>query len=66
MIWQLSTSKCLSVLPTDKKHYRVSYENAIAAHEVVLNVSGGRAGVLNESNLLSALARPYCGYFPEI
>jgi death-on-curing protein len=53
-------------LPTDSQHYVVTYNDAIAAHELVIKVSGGRSGVLNESSLLSALARPYCGYFDTL
>jgi len=32
----------------------------------VLRVSGGRSGILSEASLLSALARPYCGYFKTL
>jgi len=53
-------------LPTDSVHYVISYDDAIVAHEMVLNVSGGRSGILSEASLLSALARPYCGYFDTL
>ena len=53
-------------MPTDSVHYVVSYDDAIVAHEMVLNVSGGRSGILSEASLLSALARPYCGYFDTL
>ncbi len=51
---------------TDSTHYIVTYQDAIDLHELVLEASGGRSGILNESSLLSALARPYCGYFDSI
>ncbi|NOR61187.1 MAG: type II toxin-antitoxin system death-on-curing family toxin [Rhodobacteraceae bacterium] len=59
-------------MPTDSEHYTssghyiVKYSDAIAGHEMVILVSGGRSGVLNEPSLLSALARPYCGYFDTL
>lgn len=53
-------------MPTDSPHYVVTYQDAIDLHELVLEASGGRSGILNESSLLSALARPYCGYFDSI
>lgn len=32
-------------------------------HEEIIQASGGRHGILNKSALLSALARPYSGYY---
>ena len=53
-------------MPTGSDHYVISYDDAITAHEIVLGVSGGRSGILSEASLLSALARPYCGYFEPL
>ena len=51
-----------SVLPTDSDHYVVSLENALDVHDGLLELGGGRAGVMRMEALLGALGRPYHGY----
>lgn len=46
-------------------HYRVTYEDVIAAHNVAM-IFGGLPGVLNESSIRSAIGRPYSGYHRSI
>ncbi|WP_420859484.1 type II toxin-antitoxin system death-on-curing family toxin [Marivivens marinus] len=43
-------------------HYRIKFSDAIAAHQYAL-LFGGRAGIINENGLHSAISRPYNGYF---
>lgn len=47
------------------KHYVVTLADAIAAHERAL-LTGGRAGIGNLNALLSAIGRPYTGYYRPI
>jgi death on curing protein len=48
------------------RHYRVTLEEALAAHELVLRRYGGYPGVRDYGAIESALARPYCGYYRPI
>lgn len=48
-------------------HYCVTRADVKYAHEYALqSLGGGRDGILNENSLLSALARPYSGYYQSI
>lgn len=47
------------------RHYRITIEDVISAHALALTY-GGRPGILNEANLLSAIGRPYTGYYRSI
>ncbi len=48
-----------------KTHYRVTWDDAVRAHDEAL-VDGGAPGILNEHAIRSALARPYHGYFESL
>ena len=52
-------------MPSGKRHYRVTLADALSAHERAL-LTGGRAGVQNLDSLLSAIGRPYTGYYRSI
>ncbi|MGR3466309.1 MAG: type II toxin-antitoxin system death-on-curing family toxin [Shimia sp.] len=43
----------------------LTLSDAIKAHDAALEY-GGRAGVVNLGSIESALARPFCGYFPTM
>ena len=47
------------------RHYRVTYEDVIAAHDRALTF-GGRAGILRKESIESAIGRPYSGYHRPI
>lgn len=47
------------------RHYVVTIDDALRAHELALQ-SGGRAGIKSENDILSALGRPYTGYYRSI
>ena len=50
-----------------EEHYWVTRADVKNAHEYALrSLGGGRDGILNENSLLSALARPYNGYYESI
>lgn len=49
-----------------EEHYLLTHDDVIGAHKDALQLGGGRDGILNESSLLSALARPYNGYYDSI
>lgn len=53
-------------MPRGRAHYRVTLADAVEAHEVAISISGGRRGILSVDNILSALGRPYSGYFRPI
>jgi death-on-curing protein len=53
-------------LPRGRRHYRVTFADAIEAHETALATSGGLPGILSADNIQSALGRPYSGYFRSI
>jgi len=44
----------------------VSLDEALLAHDIVIEHFGGRQGILNRNGLESALARPYSGYYRSI
>ncbi|MBY0559847.1 type II toxin-antitoxin system death-on-curing family toxin [Hyphomicrobium sp.] len=48
------------------RHYTVTLADALEAHDTALAESGGRPGLRSESDLLSALGRPYSGYHRPI
>lgn len=47
------------------RHYRVTFEDAVIAHNKALTY-GGAAGISNEGAVHSAIARPYSGYHRRI
>ncbi len=53
-------------MPIVKNHYRLSFSDAILVHDEVLAISGGRAGIISEHGIRSALDRPFSGYFHKI
>jgi len=53
-------------LPTDETHFIISFEQVIDLHEGIIDASGGRHGILDKSALLSALSRPYSGYYEAL
>lgn len=53
-------------MPTGEFHFIISFEQVIDLHEGIIDASGGRHGILNKSALLSALARPYSGYYETL
>ncbi len=46
-------------------HYCVTFDDAIRSHDKALE-DGGAPGILNESGIRSAIARPYCGHYHTI
>ncbi|MGH8535633.1 MAG: type II toxin-antitoxin system death-on-curing family toxin [Gammaproteobacteria bacterium] len=48
-------------MPTSKRHYRVTWEDALESHAAALE-AGGCPGILNRGLIESALARPYDGW----
>lgn len=52
-------------MPSGKAHHRLTYANAVEAHEVALE-TGGRPGVISEASIRSAIGRPYTGYYRPI
>lgn len=53
-------------MPNDRRrHYRLTLEDALEAHEHALRF-GGRPGVVNRNSIESAIARPYSGYCVSI
>lgn len=52
-------------MPGSRRHYRVTLQDALEAHETALE-SGGLLGVLNQGLIESAIARPYDGHYPRI
>jgi death on curing protein len=53
-------------LPSGRRHYRVTEADAISAHERALEIGGGIQGIKSLDDLLSAIGRPYSGYFVQI
>jgi len=47
-------------------HYRVTIQDAVEAHEILIEEFGGRGGILTMDALQSALGRPYHGYYRQI
>jgi death-on-curing protein len=52
-------------LPSGRRHYRITLADALSAHERAL-LSGGRPGIHDLDALLSAIGRPYTGYYRSI
>jgi death-on-curing protein len=52
-------------LPSGRRHYRVTLNDANAAHEFALRY-GGRPGVIDPGRIEAAIARPYSGYHRSI
>ena len=52
-------------MPSGKRHYRLTFADALSAHERALKF-GGLDGMPNPSMIESALARPYSGYYRRI
>ena len=52
-------------MPTSKKHYRVTLDQVLRAHNRAL-LFGGRSGIRDLGLIESAIARPYCGYYRPI
>lgn len=48
-------------MPSGRRHYRVTFDDALLAHEAALE-HGGLPGILNRGLIQSAIARPYSGY----
>ena len=45
-----------------KRHYRVTWADALRGHEEALRL-GGKSGIVSEHAIRSAIARPYHGYY---
>jgi death on curing protein len=52
-------------LPSGKRHYRITLQDALEANRIALTF-GGLAGVKREADVLSAIGRPYSGYYRSI
>jgi len=46
-------------------HYRVTEGDVLAAHDDAL-AFGGKDGIISMASILSAIGRPYTGYYPKI
>lgn len=53
-------------MPKSRRHYRLTEADAASAHDRALSVGGGRDGIRDYSLVLSALGRPYTGYYRRI
>jgi death on curing protein len=53
-------------LRTNRRHYKVHFEEALVAHNFALSQFGGRAGIRDRGAIEAALARPYTGYYRSI
>ena len=52
-------------MPNGRRHYRLTLDDALAAHEQALRF-GGLPGVVNLGSIESAIARPYSSYHRAI
>jgi death-on-curing protein len=52
-------------LPSGRRHYRITLADALSAHDRAL-LAGGRPGIHDLDALLSAIGRPYTGYYRSI
>ena len=52
-------------MPSGRKHYRLTFADALSAHQRALQ-SGGRDGIPNPGLVASAIFRPYNGYYRPI
>ena len=57
--------KTIESWPIADRHYRVTWADAVCAHDEAL-LAGGAPGILSRSAVESAIARPYHGYHPRI
>lgn len=48
-----------------RRHYRITEADALKAHEIALR-TGGRPGIRDWNQVLSAIGRPYHGYLRPI
>ncbi|MCZ6455412.1 MAG: type II toxin-antitoxin system death-on-curing family toxin [Alphaproteobacteria bacterium] len=58
------TAPC-AILPKNRRHYRITLNDVIGAHERALQF-GGRPGIQNIDLIESAIGRPYTGYYRPI
>lgn len=49
-----------------RRHYRLTLDDALDAHDLALQFGGGRPGELNRGSIESAIGRPYSGYHRPI
>lgn len=52
-------------MPSGRKHYRITFADALSAHKRALSF-GGVDGIPNPGLIESAIARPYSGYYRSI
>ena len=52
-------------MPSGKRHYRVTLADAMEANRIAMTF-GGLPGVRREADILSAIGRPYVGYYRPI
>jgi death-on-curing protein len=52
-------------LPSGRRHYRITLADALSAHDRAL-LTGGRSGIHDLDASLSAIGRPYTGYYRSI
>ena len=52
-------------MPSGSRHYRVTLADALGAHDRALR-TGGRSGIKDLNDILSAIGRPYSGYHRSI
>ncbi len=53
-------------MPKGKRHHRVTFSEAVSAHERALKRSGGRRGIIDPGRIEAAVARPFDGYHRPI
>jgi death-on-curing protein len=52
-------------LPRGKRHYRITFDDAVRANGLAIEF-GGRPGIRREEEIRAAIARPYSGYHGAI
>jgi death-on-curing protein len=52
-------------LPSGRRHYRVTLDDALEAHRCAI-AFGGLPGIRHEAGILAAIGRPYTGYCRSI
>lgn len=53
-------------MPSASQNYRLTWKDALAAHDRALRCGGGAQGIVNRGSIESAIARPYAGYYRAI
>jgi len=53
-------------LPRNRRHYRITFADAVSAHEYALQQSPGRPGIHDRGRIDAAINRPYSGYHRPI